>query len=794
MRLVPNALIILVTVVCGTGAIVLAQDVSDVASSAHNLSVTGPGPVQATTEQQICVFCHTPHAATASPGAPLWNRQLSLQTYTTYTSSSLDAETVAGQLAQPAGSSKLCLSCHDGSLAIGAVNVLGGGVDVDVSMTGTGVGGVMPPGSGTQTGFTRDLGIDLTNDHPISLTYDTTLANVDGELRDPAIETHIAIRQPSVRPPVPLEATGPVGEGQVQCATCHDPHVIDTGTSAGQKFLRLNRFQQSTPALGGFNQAQDIVCLGCHEKDGWSTSVHADSVVADETYLAGAAATRDFPNSLPVWQAACLNCHDTHTVHGARRLLREGTDSVSNPKSGGDSAIEETCYQCHSAVPIVTNAAGDIRDIASDFNLARRMPIDGADQQALTEAHDIVDADFSESQVLLGLTNASNRHVECTDCHNPHRAMKNALFNGLGSATESAHAHASGHTNIASGGLRGTWGVEPLYGSSAFLDLPLSYEIKQGDGGDGASTAVTSTHVTREYQICLKCHSDYAYTDDGVYPVGSRPNLGDSGGSTPSGTNGLLQYTNQAMEFQAPLADMGETGGNHRSWHPVINSTGRSAAARNMSASTNLFLAPWDGANIGSQTMYCSDCHGTNTATGTAVPSGTNPWGPHGSTNDFILKGTWDQNTGNNNSGLCFRCHNHTNYATDVNEGDRGGFESGFGGPDRDTNLHAFHAGAVGTNLQCSWCHVAVPHGWKNKAFLVNLNDVGPEAGLPPGTEVDITSNAQTYSQGPYYMNAKLKILNFATSGTWSDADCGSASGQQETGRDWMRNVCETPP
>jgi hypothetical protein len=263
--------------------------------------------------------------------------------------------------------------------------------------------------------------------------------------------------------------------------------------------------------------------------------------------------------------------------------------------------------------------------------------------------------------------------------------------------------------------------------------------------------------VTREYQICLKCHSDYAYTDDGVYPVGSRPNLGDSGGSTPSGTNGLLQYTNQAMEFQAPLADMGETGGNHRSWHPVINSTGRSAAARNMSASTNLFLAPWDGANIGSQTMYCSDCHGTNTATGTAVPSGTNPWGPHGSTNDFILKGSWDQNTGNNNSGLCFRCHNHTNYATDVNEGDRGGFESGFGGPDRDTNLHAFHAGAVGTNLQCSWCHVAVPHGWKNKAFLVNLNDVGPEAGLPPGTEVDITSNAQTYSQGPYYMNAKLR-------------------------------------
>ena len=299
--------------------------------------------------------------------------------------------------------------------------------------------------------------------------------------------------------------------------------------------------------------------------------------------------------------------------------------------------------------------------------------------------------------------------------------------------------------------------------------------------------------MTREYQVCLKCHSDYGYNDNNVYPIGTRPNLGDSNGGTGPGTNGLDQYTNQAMEFQAPLADQGEPGGNHRSWHPVMDSTGRSAGVRNMSASTNLFLAPWNGANIGSQTMYCTDCHGRNTADGSAVPPGGGPWGPHGSENDFLLKGTWDLNTGNNNSGLCFRCHNHTNYATEANEGDRGGFESGFGGPD-DTNLHAFHAKRVNQNLQCSWCHIAVPHGWKNKALLVNLNDVGPEAGLAPGTEISITGNAQTYTQGPYYLNAKLKIINFRNSGTWREQDCGSTSGQSGTGRDWMRNVCETPP
>ncbi|MDH5308438.1 MAG: hypothetical protein OEY08_00630 [Gammaproteobacteria bacterium] len=770
-----------------------AQNVSDVAATRHNLSASGTGNVSASTETQVCVFCHTPHAATNAPGAPLWNRQLSGQTYTTYTSSSLDAETIAGTLAQPAGSSKLCLSCHDGTLALGAVNVLGGQQNVTIDLTGTAVGGTMPPGQGELTGFTRNLGTDLRNDHPISLTYDTTLAAVDGELFDPAVAAHIGIRAPGVRPPVPLEATGPAGEGQVQCGTCHDPHVIDASVTPTNKFLRLQRFQQSQPADGSFDETLDINCLACHDKDGWSGSAHASTIVADETYLAQPASLREFPAGLPVWQAGCLNCHDTHSVHGSRRLLREGTDAPGTPKSGGESAIEETCYQCHGAAPVVTNAGGAIRNIAGEFSLAIRMPISSTDQRAGIEVHDVTDNDLSESQVLLGKTNLVNRHAECTDCHSPHRVMRNSLFNGLGSATLSAHEHASGHSNIASGALRGTWGVEPVYGGTAFLSQPTSYEVKSGDGGTGASDAVTSNHVTREYQVCLKCHSDYAYDDDGVYPIGSRPGPGDSGGGTAAGTNNLDQYTNQAMEFQAPLGDRGETGGNHRSWHPVIDSTGRSAAVRNMSATTNLFLAPWNGASIGSQTMYCSDCHGRNTANGTVVPPGTSPWGPHGSENDFLLKGTWTATSGANNTGLCFRCHNHTNYATEANEGDRGGFESGFGGAD-DTNLHAFHAKRLGRNLQCSWCHVAVPHGWKNKALLVNLNDVGPEAGLAPGTEVPIGSSAQTYDVGPYYMNAKLKILNFRTSGTWRVQDCGSASGQGGTARDWMRNVCENPP
>jgi hypothetical protein len=100
--------------------------------------------------------------------------------------------------------------------------------------------------------------------------------------------------------------------------------------------------------------------------------------------------------------------------------------------------------------------------------------------------------------------------------------------------------------------------------------------------------------------------------------------------------------------------------------------------------------------------------------------------------------------------------------------------------------------------MRCNWCHVAVPHGWKNKAFLVNLNDVGPEAGLAAGTQVRNNTTA-AYNQGPYYMNAVLKIRNFKASGNWAESDCGSAGapGNGQFGRDWMRDSnenCNNPP
>jgi formate-dependent nitrite reductase cytochrome c552 subunit len=867
---------------------VFAARISDVRGTKHNLSATPDGSayaggtvpsrtVKATTETQVCVFCHTPHGATLGV-TPLWNRQLSSATYVPYTSSSLDANVLQGTLDQPGGSSKLCLSCHDGTLALGNVNVLNGlgspttpGTET-IEMTGTDTGGVMAPGSGTTTGYTRNLGVDLTNDHPISVSYTSALADRDGELRPvdanqqyPAgMGTIIGLRSLNLKPKAPLEPTGAGGVGQVQCAACHDPHLRETNPAEGnQKFLRLNRFQAATPAPI-YDSASDINCVACHDKDqsggSWIYSVHANPQIATQTYTDTAASQREFPRTtdgaptnLKVWQASCLNCHDTHAVQGSRRLLREGTDSTAIPKAGGGAALEETCFQCHSndATTAITPLTG-VADIKSDYTLigGKRMPIRSSEQPAGTEVHDIggnfpvggmptewVDcssttnkcgADFVERRAKLGAGNLSNRHAECSDCHNPHRAVK---FNTFAPASLAATPDASGthkhldapgytHTNIASGALRGTFGVEPVYGSASFQNLPSSYEVKRGDPGVSTSTLTSAPYVTREYQICLKCHSDYGYSDNNLTEFSSdRPPLQTMGGSlTPAGTNGLNFYTNQAKEFQAPFFHKGELPNvdsgaaaayangaqmNYRSWHPVMDSTGRTAAIRGGITATTIFTLPWSN-DVGNQTMYCDDCHGSNVTSATSViPDPGKPWGSHGSANNFILKGEWNSATGTGQTnGLCFKCHDYGTYAG--GGGGRTGFWLGADPlPPNRIDGHTLHYNKIG-RMVCTWCHVAVPHGWKNKGLLVNLNDVGPEGGQVAGTQVR-NNTTTAYTQAPYYLNAVLKVINFKPSGQWSAADCGSpgAPGNGRVGLTWMKGTgnpadttenCATPP
>lgn len=274
----------------------VAAPTEDVKNTRHNLSSAGPAGRTVTTAQttEICVFCHTPHGANPDVatlmGAPIWNRRLPTQSYTMY--DQVWSKSFEGILnaTQPTGFSRLCLSCHDGTIALGRViNPPGSGgfvprqaatespTSVDPSLFTFGMtggsdcpGGVvdancMPIGGGVMTGSTatgilsgdtRMLGTELRNDHPISFKFDTVLS---ARSKDDELQT---LTMDSI--PLPLTKIGATGTDPdltplkrhvganattadtVQCTSCHNPHQVDY-----PKFLRAERVQRDFSGGGG---------------------------------------------------------------------------------------------------------------------------------------------------------------------------------------------------------------------------------------------------------------------------------------------------------------------------------------------------------------------------------------------------------------------------------------------------------------------------------------------------------------------------------------------------------------
>ena len=101
------------------------QGVAKMLGTKHNLSVSGTGAIRASSELQLCVFCHTPHVPRQYASEQLWNHQSSSAEYTLYSSDYLTNLNYSAPN-QPNARSKLCLSCHDGTVAIGAVYNNGG--------------------------------------------------------------------------------------------------------------------------------------------------------------------------------------------------------------------------------------------------------------------------------------------------------------------------------------------------------------------------------------------------------------------------------------------------------------------------------------------------------------------------------------------------------------------------------------------------------------------------------------------------------------------------------------------
>ena len=161
----------------------LAEGPPGVSNTLHNLSTSAPDDPYSppgnsfyrTNEDEVCVFCHTPHGGTLR--GPLWNHTDPSSTFTHYNSATLSTY-IKGLAANraPSDETLLCLSCHDGSVAVNSLHNTTNDVGQPANVN-TGPGDTMIAymfGGGANLG---DGSGNLSNDHPISFSYDAVLAD-----------------------------------------------------------------------------------------------------------------------------------------------------------------------------------------------------------------------------------------------------------------------------------------------------------------------------------------------------------------------------------------------------------------------------------------------------------------------------------------------------------------------------------------------------------------------------------------------------------------------------------------
>jgi predicted CXXCH cytochrome family protein len=265
----------------------------------HDLTPAGVSPVKGGVAAS-CLYCHAPHSSLSGP--PLWNQTLSTQTYNNYTSSTYHQTNATPMVGS---SSKLCLSCHDGTVAPGQTVAFGKMLV-----------------SGTMASAAR-FGSDLRGSHPT-------------DMKTPLVESPEIAPQLFGASPTTKDPAVKLVKNNVECTTCHDPH------SQGKDHI--------VPMFLVRDNIRGQLCLACHDPSrvvngqvnylaNWAMSIHATATnqTSNQPYVGGYGTVAD---------NACQGCHTSHNASGQARLLR-GSDEIS-------------CISCHNGGSGVTPAAPNV--------------------------------------------------------------------------------------------------------------------------------------------------------------------------------------------------------------------------------------------------------------------------------------------------------------------------------------------------------------------------------------------------------------------------------------------------
>jgi predicted CXXCH cytochrome family protein len=445
---------------------------SSIVNSKHNLSASGPGTVKATTEPEVCIFCHTPHNAT--PVQPLWNRNLSLSGYKTYTSNSLQALPN-----QPTGNSKLCLSCHDGTIALGSVVSRSQPIQMANGIT------TLPPGA-------SNLGTDLSDDHPISFTYDDNLVTKNPKLKSPELLPS-NVRLDSNR--------------ELQCTTCHNAHDNQYG-----KFLVMSNTNSE-------------LCNTCH-----TMSTTGQTTIAQHSN--------------------CNTCHQSHSAPSGPYLLTQAkvSDTCMSCHNGGTSPNQGT------NVGTAINAAYS-HDTKSAVNLANHIP-NNSDCKDCHEPHTMAAVSVAtpapglpaslgaiDGVSITGakLPKAQFGYEVCMKCHGDQAATITGTVSRKVVQTnirlQVAPTAVSFHPVAVKGVNTNVPSLRPPYTISSIIACTDCHgsDSSKAAGGSGANgphgstypaillaryeTADFTSYSTTAYALCFNCHDNTkVVADSGPFP------------------------------------------------------------------------------------------------------------------------------------------------------------------------------------------------------------------------------------------------------------------------------------
>ncbi len=236
----------------------------------------------------LCAICHTPHNGIQT--SLLWNHTLSANSFSwSDANQTVGGTPLPSDLATWAGSSKLCLSCHDGSVAIGDLAWYQGAIKTGdatppiypTQKVSGGADNTVDDNAPDKYIITGAAG-DMKGNHPVGIPYPlggvvntyasiTTGAGVVmSEFVSDPTTTGIRLYKMSGSVVTAIGSGYAGTDVGMECGSCHDPHngpTVKADLVSGDDRLVRGTVYGDGPGgstWGGVDD--DYLCVKCHNK------------------------------------------------------------------------------------------------------------------------------------------------------------------------------------------------------------------------------------------------------------------------------------------------------------------------------------------------------------------------------------------------------------------------------------------------------------------------------------------------------------------------------------------------